>query len=357
MSYHPEHVNQKQKRLNRLENRNKKKQDYPNRILNTAQVKKVLMKNHKEEQKNFITEENLENEQLNEVYTNIKSIPSFSSKIRDFLRSSEVHSLFKPVRHNFARRRIIAHYPYQIMMSDLMEFPRIDYTKDNNGYKYICILIDVFSKRVDAKPMKRKDAESTSLVLEHMLMSLPTVPKHLITDRGLEYYNYRCDALFSRLGINHYSITSKNKASNVERFIRTLKGMLEKYFWKYKRKRWTNILQQIIFNYNNRPHRSIGMAPNNVNENNRSDVFKTLYPNIHEHRPPRLSVGDTVRILKEKTLFDKGYTRNWSLELYKIKSIFTKSGIDFYRVEDLQKNILPKKKYFWELNLVSKNDT
>ena len=92
-----------------------------------------------------------------------------------------------------------------------MEFPRIDYANANNGYKYICILIDVFSKRVVARPMKRKDAESSSLALENMLLSLPTIPKHLITDRGLEYYNYRCDSLFSRLGINHYSITSQNR--------------------------------------------------------------------------------------------------------------------------------------------------
>ena len=97
------------------------------------------------------------------------------------------------------------------------------------------------------------------------------------------------------------------------------------------------------------------MAPNDVNDNNRKEVFRTLFPNTNDKTPPRLNKGDRVRILKPKTVFEKGYTRTWSLEIYRIAEAFNEGGVDFYTVEDLEGNKLPRKKYYFELNLVSRN--
>ena len=167
--------------------------------------------------------------------------------------------------------------------------------------------------------------------------------------------------VFDRFGIRHYSIAGKHKACVAERFIKTLKGRLEKYFWQNKidkkrfTHRWIDVLDQFVDNYNNTYHRSIKMAPNDVNDNNRKEVFRNLFPNTKDNTPPRLNKGDRVRILKPKTVFEKGYTRTWSLEIYKIAEAFNESGVDFYTVEDLEGNKLPRKKYYFELNLVSRN--
>ena len=141
-----------------------------------------------------------------------------------------------------------------------------------------------------------------------------------------------------------------------ERAIRTIKTRLEKYFYRNNTKNWIDVIDQFISNYNDTPHRTIGMPPSKVNENNRDQVFKKSFPDINLKIKPRLAVGDRVRIIREKGIFEKGYTRNWSKEIYKISGVYQKSGVAWYRVSDLSDNKLSKKKYYWELNLVSKND-
>ena len=239
------------------------------------------------------------------------------------------------------------------MMTDTINYRK--YSGQNDGFKYIMILIDVFSKRAFAAPMKKINDFNALLAMERMLKQVPEIPESIISDRGTEYYNAKMNHLFDRYGINHYSIRGPHKAAVAERFIRTIKGRIEKYFYASKIFRWLNILDAFIENYNNTYHRSIEMAPNEVNEANSQMVFDLLYPQNRDARKPRLQIGDRVRILKPKTIFDKGYTRAWSEELYVIKNTFTDGAVDYYTIEDLNGEEKSRKKYFWELNLVAKN--
>ena len=225
----------------------------------------------------------------------------------------------------------------------------------NDNFKYIMVLIDVFSKRAWAAPMKKINEFDATIAMESMLNQVPEIPQTIITDKGTEYYNSKMKALFDRFGIKHYSIRGRHKACVAERFIRTLKNRLERYFWANKTRRWIDVIQDFIDNYNSTYHRSIKMAPNDVNESNRRQVFKTLYPKLSDETPPRLSKGDRVRILRQKNIFEKGYTRNWSEEIYIIREALSESGVDFYKIADQSGNILPRNKYYWQLNLVSKN--
>jgi len=60
--------------------------------------------------------------------------------------------------------------------------------------------------------------------------------------------------------------------------------------------------------------------------------------------------------LKTKNVFEKGYARSWSTDIYTIEKSFVDSGVDYYTIADLEGNILPRNKYYWELNLVARND-
>ena len=292
---------------------------------------------------------------LNEIYLNIKSVPSYSSKIADFLRKNKTSSIFRNVRRKFPRRRVKSYFPFEVVMSDTINYRQ--YANSNRHYKYIMIVIDVFSKKAWAEPLKSLKDFDSAISLEKIFKSMPDMPHSLVTDRGLEYYNSKCKNLFERFGIKHYSIRGPHKACVAERFIRTLKGRLEKYFWNTKRFNWADILSQFIDNYNGTYHRTIKMAPNEVNDENRKKVFQTLYPNVTDTAIPRLQKGDRVRILKPKSIFEKGYTRSWSEELYIITNCFTTAGVDYYKITDIAGNLLPRTKYYWELNLVaSAND-
>ena len=242
-------------------------------------------------------------------------------------------------------------------MADLAFYNQPDYVRANNGYKYILVFIDVFTKMCFVEPLKDKNGMTTYLALEKIIKRLPVTPNQVITDVGTEFYNNHVQKLFQYFGIVHYSLRGPHKASVAERVIQTIKNRLEKYMWHNKTKRYIDILQQVIDNYNATPHRSIGMAPNKVNRNNREKVFRKMYKNIAITKKPRLKVGDKVRIAKLKSTFEKGYTRKWSIELYSIVSAKSRGAVDYYKVSDEFGNILPRQRYYYELNLVKRNDS
>ena len=242
-------------------------------------------------------------------------------------------------------------------MGDLIEYTQSSYKYRNKGYSYILVLIDVFTKMVYARPLKKKNKFETAIALESIFKGLDHLPNTLITDEGLEFYNKNVREVLDEYHIHHYSIKTKMKASVIERFNRTLRSKLEKYFVKNKTKNWIDVLDQFISNYNNTPHRSIGMPPRQVSDDNADQVFKHLFPDIHLESKPRLRTGDIVRILKEKTIFEKGYTQSWTDECYVIKSVHQTSGRIWYKLKTTSGTILPGIKYYWELNLVAKNDS
>ena len=296
-----------------------------------------------------------EKSKITKIYTDVKSIPSYSKKIVDFLNHHESSSLFKQVRHKFPRRRVKSYFPYQTLMSDTINLKKYGGPKNKN-YKYIMVLVDVFSKKAFAAPMRRMNESSALSAMEEMFEKLPTLPQNLITDGGKEYFNSKMQSFFDKFNVNHYKLAGPHKACIAERFIRTLKGRFERYFWETKTHTWINILQPFIDNYNQTYHRSIKMAPNEVSDKNRAHVFKTLYPKTIDNFKPRLNVGDLVRIRKTKNLFEKGYTRSWSVELYKIIEAKSEGNVDFYKISSLDGHVFKRYKYFWELNLVARND-
>jgi len=313
------------------------------------------LRNVKKTKKERLLQKTNFNKNIEQLYTDVKSVPSYSSKIVQFLRNYEPSSVFRKVRYNFPRRKVKSFYPYEVVMSDTINY--VSLARQNKNFKYILVAVDVFSKKAYAYPMKTlKDFES-SRVIEQLFKDLKELPRFFVTDRGIEFYNNKVKKVIDSYGVKHYSLTGIHKACNAERIIKTLKSRIERYFYLNKTNEWLSIIDQLIENYNNTYNRAIKMAPNDVNDDNRHIVFKTLYPKKESLDPPRLNIGDRVRLLQSKNIFPKGYKRAWTEELYKITNTFTTEGIDYYQVSDLNDNIIPRKRYFWELNLVtSAND-
>ena len=292
------------------------------------------------------------------MYANAHSIPSFSSKIAEFLRQNENYSTHRRiVKRTFPRRKIITQYPFQIFQADLIEYPRSDYTYANNGYRFILVVIDCFTKMLYAQPVKRKTSQYMGDAFQTILKQFDFFPNSIITDQGLEFYNSTVQNIFKTYGINHYHMKTKTKWKTpmAERVIRTLKTRLERFFVQNKTKRWFDVLPQMVKNYNRTPHRSIGMAPISVNFQNNDKVYKKMFGNTNLKVIPRLHLNDSVRILVEKSLFDKGYKQNWSSEIFKISDVIQKAGIVWYKVRDSQEKQLAGIKYYYQLNLVAKN--
>ena len=134
-----------------------------------------------------------------------------------------------------------------------------------------------------------------------------------------------------------------------------MKRRLEKYFYKHNTKNWVHVIDQITKNYNNTPHSAHGFKPVDVSDENRDEVYNQLYPDRRLSVVCKLNVGDRVRKIREKTLFEKGYTQNWSDEIFIISSVRQSRGVCWYKLTTLDEEQLPGIWYYYQLNLVSRN--
>ena len=294
-------------------------------------------------------------DKLKELYTNIKSVPSYSAKISDFLKSYEGHNRYKRISKKvFPRRRVIARFPFDVWMADLIQYSQRNIKRANNNYAYILLIIDCFTKFVWTVPMKHKTAQWTAEAMDSVLKQLDDQPANLVTDKGLEFFNSKVAKTLQTYGVNHYSTPTKTrfKASMAERAIRTIKTRLQRYFDNNKTLNWRKVLDQIVENYNNTPHSSHGMAPQAVNGRNRDIVYKKLYPEHSLTTVCKLKENDRVRILREKEYFEKGYTQNWSEEIYIITKVLQSNRRCWYHLRELDGTTVPGVFYYYQLNRI-----
>ena len=108
-----------------------------------------------------------------------------------------------------------------------------------------------------------------------------------------------------------YSRYNEGKSVVAERFIRTLKSKLCKHMTAIGKNVYYDVLDDVVNKYNNTKHSTIKMKPIGVEDNN-----KRVYIDEHNEKDSRFKVGDRVRISKFKNIFPKGYTPNWSKEIF-----------------------------------------
>jgi Integrase core domain len=256
------------------------------------------------------------------------------------------NELHKAARRSFKRRRTIIKGYADLWQADIAEMQ--PYSRENNGNRYILMVIDCYSKYLWAEPLKSKSAEDVYQVMKSIVERVKKIPKNLQTDHGTEFYNKRFSQLMKKYKINHYSTYSTKKAAIVERVIRTIKGWLYREFSAQGNNRWIDILDNITKKYNGRIHRTTGMKPIDIKENTQLKVYNN--PKIR--LKAKFKVGDIVRISKYKGIFDKGYTPNYSTELFTITKINVTNPIT-YLLEDMDGK--PIRGCFYELELQRTN--
>ena len=113
-----------------------------------------------------------------------------------------------------------------------------------------------------------------------------------------------------------YSIHNEGKSVIAERFIRTLKNKIFKHMTAISKNVYFDVLDDIVNKYKNTIHRTIKMKPVDVKDNTYVDSKKEV-----NDKDSKFKVGDHVRISKYKNIFAKGYTPNWSEEIFVVNKI------------------------------------
>ena len=89
-----------------------------------------------------------------------------------------------------------------------------------------------------------------------------------------------------------------------------------KYMTSISKNVYIDKLDDVVDEYNNTYHRTIKMKPVDVKDNTCIDFAKKV-----NGRDLKFKVGDHVRIYKYKNIFAKGYTPNWSEEVFVVSKI------------------------------------
>ena len=198
------------------------------------------------------------------------------------------------------------------------------------------MIIDVFSKYGWIVPLKDKKGESVAEAFKTILKE-GRKPQYLWVDKGKEYYNKHVKDLLEKNGIHMYSTENEEKSSVVERWNRTIKSKMWKQFTVQGNTIYLDMLAEILKKYNNTKDSSIKMTPTEAsNKKNEGTVYFNLYGDMEiSKQKPKFKIGDKVRISKYKrNVFDKGYTPNWTEEVFTVDKIQYTNPIT-YKIKDL----------------------
>lgn len=117
------------------------------------------------------------------------------------------------------------------------------------------------------------------------------------------------------------------------------------------------------------------MKPNEVDSHNEQHLRNTVYnyqrlvPSVRtastatlisgshrqqklQRRSAKFKIGDYVRLSKYRTVFEKGYTPNWTTEIFRVRKVLVNTDPITYLLEDYQNREIKGSVYAEELQLV-----
>ena len=222
--------------------------------------------------------------------------------------------LHEPVIKKFEKRKVHAAFKDNIWGADLADMQLL--SRYNKGIRFLLCVIDIFSKYAWVVPLKDKKCTSIVTAFQSILKQSNRKPNKIWVDKGSEFYNASFKKWLEDNDIAMYSTHSGGKSVAAERFIRTLKSKIYKYMTAISKNLYIDKLDDIVNEYNNTYHPTIEMKPIDVKDNTYINTDKEI-----NNKDPKFKVGDHVRISKYKNIFGKGYTPDWSEEVFVIKKV------------------------------------
>jgi hypothetical protein len=186
----------------------------------------------------------------------------------------------------------------------------IDYAEYNK--KFYLILIDAYSKWIDAIPMSTTTSSQTIKELRR-LFAMFGLPETVVSDNGPQFVSAEFEQFLASNGVKHVTSAPYHPATNgaAERTVQTVKDALKKFEIDSR----PNALQSFLFTYRNTPHATTGQCPAQLFLNRQPRTrFSLLKPqplSVHvqaqqerqklnhdkrAHEPQEFQEGEVVRI-------------------------------------------------------------
>ena len=282
-----------------------------------------------------------------------KLIKKHGHEEADWLKSQPAYTLFRPAPHKkgvYERAKIVTSGIDEQWQADLTDMS--SWRRENKGFRYILTVVDVMSRFAFARPIKHKNGQEVAEALQDIFTESQRHPKfYLQTDEGKEFFNKHVKELASKYGFSQFHTYDRDiKAAIVERFNRTLKEMIWRYFtWTNTRKWVTNsqgedMLAKFVNAYNHRQHTTLGMSPLQAMEDDQNELhdstigmhLKRKQRNRLERDYSNIKVGDFVLVNTAKKMFEKGVAPKWTREVFKVIDVDMSSPRISYKLEDME---------------------
>ena len=252
-------------------------------------------------------------------------------KVKQFLKDQEVSQVFhqRAVKTHFP---LMSDAPFQRIQVDLLDVSNENYVK-NNGVKFLFLCIDVYTRFVVAVPLTSKSEKECTRGLQQVLREIAAktgpygLPSQMDSDNEAAFLSRGFKQVCREHQLHqHLNVPGDYKSKGiVERFNRTLRTMLQKYMVAFHTEVWIDKLQDLITNYNHTYHRTLKTTPTQAIENNDSyEKDRTKQIGKAAKQPFNrdvIEVGDRVRVLIKKELFDKGTDPRWSKHISSVERV------------------------------------
>ena len=255
------------------------------------------------------------------------------------LSNNDVYTRFKQHRKSKKYSPIYVYKKRELFQSDVVFFTNNEFVEANHGYQYLFTTIDVFSKMAWVYPMKDNKCKTVMECFKDIVNKCGDKPQRLNSDRGSELICKLFGKYLKDNNIHHYLSYSLRKCPVVERFNLTIQRLLYKIMRKNNSYEWTKFLDQAMNIYLNRNHRTIKMSPLEAEkEENQIKVRQTYFEKyikagIKKQRA-KFSVGESVRIYKERGTFHRGYKEDFTTETFIIIKVLTNLPVPRYKLRE-----------------------
>ena len=195
----------------------------------------------------------------------VKASKNYKRDVEELLSGQDTYTLHKPVRKRFPRN------PYTVTNIDnSWEMDLADVSsllKYNVKYKYLLNVIEIFSRYACSVPLKNKTAISITAALKLLFQNRK--PISIQSDKGTEFVNATVQQYLKRQGVSFHTTHNPHiKGAIVERFQRSLKSRMYKFFTKNSTYRYLDVINKHLVGYNSSVNSTIGMPPSKVSLSN-----------------------------------------------------------------------------------------
>ena len=284
-----------------------------------------------------------------------KRLPGVTTKqVKEFLTAQKAH---QETRVQGRGERVYARYEAKVGDHHQIDLYQTTGQFEEQGFKYLCVVIDIGSRYALAVPMKNKTAETTLAALKKIYtvgvppnkpLKHPTVME---ADDGSEFHGaFARWCAENSIELVYGQPDEKRHGSIVERFIGTLSRMVNRQLEADGK--WVDSLPDLLETYNGSKHSTIRQAPEDIHAGTAQPNRKAA---VKKNQKVLFHVMDKVRVLLPTTQRRRIHSQNWSKEEYLIGAVRRQksTGAILYSVFDgTDGETLRKSFYAWELQRV-----